>query len=236
MNTFEPILDYLPNILRGALLTVEIAVVSYILAVLIGFVFALMRQSDSRVPTLISAAYTTIVRGIPDLIWILLSYYSVQIALNSLTESLGWQDVQISPFAAGIFSLSFIFGAFCAETIRGALQAVGHGQIEAARACGLSSFHIALRIKFPLMMRNALPGLRNNWLVLTKSTALISLIGLDDMTHVAQSAGSSTGLPFMFNLLSACLYLILTAVSLLAYRYIAHRFDRGHVRESVDVG
>ncbi|MDK7178436.1 ABC transporter permease subunit, partial [Micrococcus luteus] len=103
-----------------------------------------------------------------------------------------WSDVEISPFAAGVFTLSFIFGAYFTETFRAAILAVPGGQIEAGYAYGLTPFQVLYSVTFPLMMRYALPGVRNNWLVLTKSTALVSIIGLDDMTRVAQQAGSAT--------------------------------------------
>ena len=92
--------------------------------------------------------------------------------------------IEISPLMAGILTLSFIYGAYFTETFRGAMLAVPYGQIEAANAYGMSPMLVLRRITFPLMMRFALPGIRNNWLVLTKATALVSIIGLDDMTRL----------------------------------------------------
>ncbi|NLB31891.1 MAG: ABC transporter permease subunit, partial [Alcaligenaceae bacterium] len=121
MFNFEVIWQYMPRILQGAVLTVELAVISVICAIVIGLVGALMRLSRSSLLNAIGAAYSTIVRGVPDLIWMLMVYYSAQLGLNALTSALGWDYFEISPFAAGVFTLSFIFGAYFTETFRAAI-------------------------------------------------------------------------------------------------------------------
>ena len=100
--------------------------------------------------------------------------------------------IDVSPFFAGIATIGFIFGAYMAETFRGAIIAVDKGQLEAARAYGMSSWQVFHRVLFPQMMRHALPGFGNNWLVLLKTTALVSIIGLEDMVKAAADAGGST--------------------------------------------
>ncbi|OFS84679.1 amino acid ABC transporter permease [Oligella sp. HMSC05A10] len=227
MFDFEVIWQYMPRILHGALLTVEIGVLSVLCAIIIGLIGALMRLSGSVVLASIAGAYSTIVRAVPDLIWMLMVYYSAQLGLNAITSALGWSDVEISPFAAGVFTLSFIFGAYFTETFRAAILAVPGGQIEAGYAYGLTPFQVLYSVTFPLMMRYALPGVRNNWLVLTKSTALVSIIGLDDMTRVAQQAGSATQSSFAFNIVSALLYLLITYVSLKVFVFLEKRYQRG---------
>ncbi len=232
MVDFDILWQYLPRILSGALLTIQIAVASLLFAVLVGLIGALMRLSKSALLAGLATAYSTIVRGVPDLIWMLMVYYSAQLGINALTDALGWSSFEISPFFAGVFTLSFIFGAYFTETFRGAILAVPYGQIEAAHAYGLSPLQVLSRVTFPLMMRYALPGVRNNWLVLTKATALVSIIGLDDMTRVAQQAGSSTHYSFAFNMVSAGLYLLITFVSLKVFVYLDKRYQRG-VRQGV---
>ena len=232
MVDFDILWQYMPRILNGALLTIQIAVASLLLAVLVGLVGALMRLSKSPILAGLATTYSTVVRGVPDLIWMLMVYYSAQLGINAITDALGWRSFEISPFFAGVFTLSFIFGAYFTETFRGAILAVPYGQIEAAYAYGLSPFQVLSRVTFPLMMRYALPGVRNNWLVLTKATALVSIIGLDDMTRVAQQAGSSTHYSFAFNMVSACLYLLITFVSLKVFVYLDKRYQRG-VRQGV---
>lgn len=227
MFNFEIIWQYMPRILQGAVLTVELAVISVICAIVIGLIGALMRLSRSPLLNAIGAGYSTIVRGVPDLIWMLMVYYSAQLGLNAITSALGWSYFEISPFAAGVFTLSFIFGAYFTETFRAAILAVPGGQIEAGYAYGLTPLQVLSGITFPLMMRYALPSVKNNWLALTKSTALVSIIGLDDMTRVAQQAGSSTQYSFAFNLLSALLYLLITYVSLKVFVFLDKRYQRG---------
>lgn len=232
MFNFEIIWQYLPRIMQGAILTVEVAVISVICAIVIGLVGALMRLSRSRLLAGLGAAYSTIVRGVPDLIWMLMVYYSAQLGLNAVLSALDLGYLEINPFVAGVFTLSFIFGAYFTETFRSAILSVPGGQIEAGYAYGFTSFQVLSRITFPLMMRYALPSVRNNWLALTKSTALVSIIGLDDMTRVAQQAGSSTQYSFAFNVLSALLYLLITYVSLKFFVYFDGRYQRGVLVES----
>ncbi|HZJ98068.1 MAG TPA: ABC transporter permease subunit [Oligella sp.] len=227
MFNLEVIWQYMPRILHGAILTIELAVLSVLIAIVVGLIGALMRHSRNPLLSGIGAAYSTIVRGVPDLIWMLMVYYSAQLGLNAITSALGWSYFEISPFAAGVFTLSFIFGAYFTETFKAAILAVPGGQVEAGYAYGLTSFQVLYSITFPLMMRYALPGVRNNWLVLTKSTALVSIIGLDDMTRVAQQAGSATQYSFAFNLVSAFLYLLITYISLKVFVYLEKRYQRG---------
>jgi arginine/ornithine transport system permease protein len=227
---------YGATILEGARLTLVSAVLSALLAVAIGIVAALMRTSGSRAANVVALAYTTVIRGIPDLVLMLLIFYGGQILVNDLVgrfdawnearggEPIGYLD--INPFIAGVLTLSVIYGAYMAETFRGAILAVPQGQLEAARAFGMSGFRVFRRILFPQAMRHALPGITNNWLVLLKSTALLSVIGLDDMLRKAQYAVGATKLPFTFYLFVAILFLGFTSLSLLVLRTLEARAQR----------
>lgn len=223
----EVLEQYAFSILQGAWLTVEVALISLALSVLIGLVCAAIRMSYNRPLALVVQCYSSLVRGVPELIWMLMIYYNLQNLLNLVTEQLGMRMIEISPLAAGILTLSFIYGAYFTETFRGAMLAVPQGQIEAAYAFGMRPLLVLRRITFPLMMRFALPGIKNNWLVLTKATALVSIIGLDDVTRLAQQAGSSTHRPFLFNLFSALLFLVITTLSLLVFRWFEANYQRG---------
>ena len=117
--------------------------------------------------------YTTIIRGIPDLVLMLLIYYGLQIALNQFTDLMGWEQIDIDPMAAGIITIGFIYGAYFTETFRGAFLSVPKGQTEAATAYGMTSSQVFRRVLFPLMMRFALPAIGNNWQVILKATALV---------------------------------------------------------------
>ncbi|MDO5653542.1 MAG: ABC transporter permease [Brachymonas sp.] len=224
---FETLQAYAPSILQGAWLTLQVALGSLALAVVIGFMGAALRLSPIKPVALLAQWYSSVVRGVPEMIWMLMIYYSLQMGLNIVTEKLGWDMIEISPLMAGILTLSFIYGAYFTETFRGAMLAIPHGQIEAAHAYGMGPLLVLRRITFPLMMRFALPGIKNNWLVLTKATALVSIIGLDDVMRLGQQAGSSTHLPLLFNLFSALLFLVLTTVSLLVFRWLEAYYQRG---------
>ena len=161
----------------------------------------------------------------------LLIFFSMQIYLNDLTDLLGLDPIDIDPFGAGVLTLGFIYGAYFAETFRGAFMAVPYGQMEAATAYGMREFQVFRRILFPQMMRHALPGIGNNWQVLLKSTALVSLIGLTDLVKVAQDAGNVTFRVFLFISLTGLIYLALTTLSNGILYWLDRRYSVG-VREA----
>ena len=197
-------------IFQGALVTLELAISSVVLAVLIGLVGAGAKLSRNRVLALIFEGYTTLIRGVPDLVLML---YGLQMALNVLTDALGLAQFDIDPMIAGIITLGFIYGAYFTETFRGAFMAVPKGHIEAATAFGFTGAQTFRRILFPAMMRYALPGIGNNWQVILKATALVSLLGLEDVVKATQLAGKSTWEPFYFAIVCGLIYLLFTTVS-----------------------
>ena len=221
------VIDYLPFILRGMVLTVEVALLSLLIALLLGIAAASARLSKSTISRTISGVYTTIIRGIPDLVLLTLIFFGGQIMINNLGKSMGWGYIDISPFIAGVLTLGFIFGAYMGETFRGAILAVPRGEIEAGYAYGMRPLQVFVRITLPAMVRHALPGFGNNWLVLVKSTALVSVIGLQDMVYNAGAAGGSTRQPFSFYLLVAFLFLIITAVSNSGLKWLDRRYSAG---------
>jgi len=221
------VIEYLPFILTGTVLTVQVALLSLVIACALGMLTAAAKLSDSAAARLIGGVYTTLIRGIPDLVLMTLLFFGGQIAVNSLTDALGWGYVDVSPFAAGVVTIGFIFGAYMGETFRGAILAVPRGEIEAGAAFGMTPARVFLRITLPAMVRHALPGFGNNWLVLMKTTALVSVIGLHDMVFKAGQAGGATRQPFSFYLLVALLFLLLTALSNLGLRYLERRYSVG---------
>lgn len=221
------VIDYLPFILKGMGLTVAVALLSLLIALLLGIAAASARLSKSTISRAISGVYTTIIRGIPDLVLLTLIFFGGQIMVNNLGKSMGWGYIDISPFIAGVLTLGFIFGAYMGETFRGAILAVPKGEIEAGYAYGMRPLQVFVRITLPAMVRHALPGFGNNWLVLVKSTALVSVIGLQDMVYNAGAAGGSTRQPFSFYLLVAFLFLIITAVSNSGLKWLDRRYSAG---------
>ena len=218
---------YLPLILKGTLLTVEVAVLSLLIAVFLGLLGAAAKLSGSRLARLIAGVYTTVIRGVPDLVLMTLIFFGGQILVNDIGDRLGWDYVDVSPFAAGVLTIGFIFGAYLTETFRGGIMAVSRGEIEAGHAYGMTSIQVFLRITLPAMVRHALPGFSNNWLVLAKTTALVSVIGLHDMVFNAGQAGGATRQPFTFYLLVAILFLVITGVSDIGLRWVERRYSVG---------
>lgn len=218
---------YSQLIINGALVTLELALTSVVLSVIIGLVGAGAKLSRSRTLAGLFDGYTTLIRGVPDLVLMLLIFYGLQIALNSLTEAIGMEQIDIDPMAAGIITLGFIYGAYFTETFRGAFMAVPRGQIEAATAFGFSSAQIFRRIMFPAMMRFALPGIGNNWQVILKATALVSLLGLNDVVKATQLAGKGTYQPFYFAIVAGVVYLIFTTASNGVLLWLTRRYSMG---------
>ncbi|HHJ1299258.1 MULTISPECIES: ABC transporter permease [Pseudomonas] len=216
-----------PLLLVGAWMTVKLSVLSLVLSVILGLIGASAKLSSAYVVRLPAQLYTTLIRGVPDLVLMLLIFYSLQTWLTDLTQYLGWSYVEIDPFAAGVITLGFIYGAYFTETFRGAMLAVPKGQREAAVAYGLNRSQRFFLITFPQMMRFALPGIGNNWLVLLKATALVSIIGLADLVKAAQDAGKSTFQLFYFLVLAALVYLLITTLSNYVLRRLARKYSAG---------
>ena len=222
---------YGPSILEGTILTLQVSLFSLVLAMCLGMFGALAKLSGSRPLRLVAQIYTTIIRGIPDLVLMLLIFFGGQVFINQMGPVLGYDEyIDINPFIAGISTIGFIFGAYMTETFWGAILAVNKGQLEAGSAYGMSKFMIFRRITLPQMMRHALPGFGNNWLVLVKTTALVSIIGLDDMVRKAGLAAGATRKPFTFYLVVAINYLLITTVSIYILKYLERRYSVG-VRE-----
>ncbi len=221
------IIAYLPLILKGMLLTIEMAFLSVLIAIVLGMIGALSKLSKSRIARSAAGVYTTIIRGIPDLVLMTLIFFGGQILVNNIGEKLGWDYIDVNPFFAGVITIGFIFGAYMTESFRGGILAVSRGEIEAGYAFGMTPIQVFLRITFPAMVRHALPSFGNNWLVLTKATALVSVIGLQDLVYNANLAGGSTRKPFTFFLVAALLYLVITGVSDVGLRRLDKRYSVG---------
>lgn len=227
---------YGPSIFGGAIVTIEVALLSLLIAFLLGLLGAVAKLSSSKTAKAVATTYTTLIRGVPDLVLMMLIFFGGQIAFNSFTEWLYFASdekidifINIDEFVAGVITIGFIFGAYITETFRGAFIAVDVGQIEAAKAYGMNRWQVFTRIMFPQMMRHALPGLGNNWQVLLKTTALVSVIGLADMVRLATEAAKTTGEPFLFLIPVAFVYLMLTAISEWVFKRLKKRYNAGIV-------
>jgi len=216
------------SIAQGTLLTINVSLTSLAVATFLGVLGALSKLSKSRALRLGADVYTTVIRGVPDLVLMLLVFYGGQMLVNQLAYSVGYEGyIDINPYIAGVLTIGFIFGAYMAETFRGAILAVPAGQLEAGAAYGMSQLQIVLRILLPQMVRHAIPGYGNNWLVLTKATALVSIIGLDDMVRKASLAAGATRMPFTFYAVIAMNYLVITTVSIYLLQWLEKKYSLG---------
>ncbi|MBK1682646.1 ABC transporter permease [Rhodoferax fermentans] len=223
--------SYFWVILHGSLLTVGVSLLALLVSVIFGLAGAAAKLSGKPLLVGLATLYSTIIRGIPDLVLMLLVFYGGTIGINTLLEKLGSEaTVDIEPFMAGVLTIGFIYGAYMTETFRGAILSIPKGQMEAAWAFGMSRFQTFLRITLPQMVRYALPGFTNNWLVLIKATALVSLIGLQEMTYLAKQASAATRSPFIFFMFTGALFLIYTSVSLFVLKKVNARYSLGTKR------
>ena len=218
---------YLPAILEGLLVTLRVAALSLLIAVVFGLAGAFAKLSDSRALRAVADVYTTLIRGLPELVLMLIIFYGGQGLVNSLMDRLGYGYLDIDPFIAGTITLGFIFGAYLSETFRGAILAIPAGQMEAGSAFGLTGAQVFRRIMAPQMVRHALPGFANTWLVMVKATAIVSLIGIDDMMHRANLASATTRQPFTFYAAIALIYLSITTISTIVLHALERRYSLG---------
>jgi len=224
----ESIWEYRYLLLSGTVVTVQLAVGSLILSVALGLAGASAKLAHNPISNRFASAYTTLVRGVPDLVLMMLLFYGGQQIVNELGTVTGWWDyLEIDQFIAGIGSIGFVFGAYMTETFRGAILAIPRGQIEAGISCGMTNLTIFRRITWPQMVRHALPGFTNNWLVLIMATALVSVIGLHDLVWNASTAGRSVREPFTFMFAVLLIYLALTAISDIGLRWLDRRYSAG---------
>ncbi|MBG6290725.1 ABC transporter permease [Pseudomonas nitroreducens] len=219
---------YGATIVDGAWLTLQLSLLSMALAIALGLLGAAIRLSPVKWLAWCGDLYSTVIRGVPDLVLILLIFYGGQAAVNWVAPMVGYDDyIDLNPFASGVGTLGFIFGAYLSETFRGAFMAIPKGQGEAGFAYGMSPLQVFFRIQVPQMIRLAIPGFTNNWLVLVKATALISVVGLQDMMFKAKQASDATREPFTYFLAVAALYLVVTTVSLVLLRMLERRYSVG---------
>jgi len=212
--------DYFSLMLTAALMTLGLAVCSLVLGLFLGMLFAVLEANPFvGKPTSVLVA---LLRGLPEILVVLLVYFGS----SELVELLTGEYVEFGAFGCGVFALSLIFAAYASQTLRGAIQAIAKGQWESGTAVGLSKGYTFLRIIMPQVWRHALPGLSNQWLVLLKDTALISLIGVDDLMRQAQLINTNTHQPFTWYGIAALIYLLVTLVSQLGIRKLELRFTR----------
>lgn len=214
---------------RGLLFTIQISVCGYLVAFVLGLLGAGAKLSGNKILYRIGDLYTTLVRAIPELLLIILIYYAGGRVMKALLVAIGLadEDFQVSAFAAAVAALGLIYGAYLTDVLRGAIQAIPKGQVEAARAYGMHAPLRFRRIIFPQMIRFAVPGMGNQWLNITKDSALVSAVGAFEVLKNASIAASATKEYLFFYSTAAVIFLCITIVSMVALARIEKRASRG---------
>ncbi len=221
-----------PALAAGTLMTIKLALTALAIGLVLGLSGALAKTSQNRILSTIGGLYSTIVRGVPELLWVLLMYFGTVNLMRALGQWLCMPQLELSAFAAGSIALGLCFGAYATEVFRGALLAIPRGHREAGQALGMSRPRIFWRIILPQMWRIALPGLGNLFMILMKDTALVSVIGLEEIMRRSQIAVTATKEPFTFFLVAAFIYLGLTVIAMTAMHFLERRAARGFVRSA----
>ena len=201
------------NLLRGLLNSIIIAAGAYAFGLLIGIGGAYGKLYGGPITRDLLEVYTTVVRSVPELVLILLLYFAGNDLINRLLVALGYGRVDINGLVAGIWVLAVVQGAYSTEVLRGAILSIPQGQIEAARAYGMSPTLMLRRITLPAMLPFAIPGLANLWLIATKDTALLAIVGFNELTQETRTAAGQTKAYFTFFMAAGALYLTLTLFS-----------------------
>ena len=212
--------DFLSLMLTAALMTLGLAVCSLILGLFLSLIFAVLEAN--RFVGKPTAVLIALLRGLPEILVVLLVYFGS----TELVEILTGEYIEFGAFGCGVFALSLIFAAYASQTLRGAIQAIPKGQWESGAALGLSKSYTFIHIIMPQVWRHALPGLSNQWLVLLKDTALVSLIGVDDLMRQADLINTNTHQPFTWYSIAALIYLAVTLISQVGIRKLELRFTR----------
>ena len=211
----------------GAVRTVQIAVLAYAFGISLGLCGAVGKLSGGKFLKIILDGYTTLVRAVPELVLILLLYYAGTDGLNKFLESIGVQRIEVNGLVAAVFVLGFVQGAYSTEVLRAAILAVPTGQVEAAKAYGMSPFMRFRRIVLPAMLPYAIPGMGNLWLNITKDSSLIAVVGFTELALATRQAAGVSKQYLMFFLVTAAIYLSITMVSNQIFGWLERRVRRG---------
>ncbi|TPE50712.1 ABC transporter permease [Amaricoccus solimangrovi] len=223
----EDLVAYLPLLIQGLRLTLLLAVSTMLLGLVLGMLLALAKLSRHGWLARSAFVFTNFMRGIPEFLVLLMIYFG---GTQVLDTALGPGVVNVSPWIAGLTALTLVFAAYASETIRGAYQSVPKGQIEAARAYGFSAWQAFRIVQLPQIWRLALPGIGNLWQGSLKDTALVSIVGLDDLMRKANQAAQTTRAPFTFYMAAALIFLVLTLLSMAIFTRLEKRASKSDRR------
>ncbi len=212
----------------ASLMTIAISISSYAVGLVFGCIGAALKLINSKTANIIGDIYTTVFRGIPELLVIYLFFFGGSLAVMTVAGLFGHTGyIEVHAFVVGMFAIGVVAGAYAAESIRGGYLAIPKGLLEAGFACGMTRTHLFVRIVFPQALRYALPGLSNLWLINLKSTALLSVTGLVELTRQANIAAGSTYKFLYFYIVAAAIYAILSFFSTVIINRIEIWSNRG---------
>ncbi|MDC9598267.1 arginine ABC transporter permease ArtQ [Xenorhabdus anantnagensis] len=219
-------MNELQSLISAAGITVGLAISSLVIGLILAMLFAAWESIRWKPIAFLGSCWVTLIRGLPEILVVLFIYFGSSQLLIMLSDGfdinlIAWHfriqmkidNFNVSPFLCGVIALSLLYSAYASQTLRGALKAVPIGQWEAGQALGLSQSRIFFRLIMPQMWRHALPGLGNQWLVLLKDTALVSLISVNDLMLQTKSIATRTQEPFTWYMIVAAIYLIITLIS-----------------------
>ena len=209
-----------PALAAGALMTVKLALTALCLGLALGLAGALAKTSPYKPLQWLGGAYSTIVRGIPELLWVLLIYFGTVNLMRALGEFFGNPDLSLSAFAAGVIALGLCFGAYATEVFRGAIQAIPPGEIEAARALGMSKPKTLFYIILPRASRIGLPAYSNEVILMLKASALASTVTLLELTGMARTIIARTYLPVEIFFAAGLFYLLMAYVLVRGFKLL----------------
>jgi polar amino acid transport system permease protein len=215
----------------GFYVTASLALSTLPLGLLAGFFLALAKQSEERYLRAAADIYTTLFRGLPELLTLFIIFFGLPFALENLAGQLGFSGpIEINTFVAGMIAIGIVFSSYCSEVLQSAFKAIPQGQYEGGYAVGLTRYQTMRHIIVPQLVRIALPGLGNLWMILIKDTALVSAIGLPDILRQSFVAAKVTKHAFTFTGIACLLFLVLAMLSSVIFARIEARARRAEVR------
>ena len=213
----------------ATLMTIAVAITAMIIGFFFALIFTPLKLSKNRFLNLIANSYTTVIRGVPELLVIYLFFFGGSAAVMFVASIFGYGEyIEINAFITGAFSIGIISGAYSTEVFRGAIQSIDKGQFEAAKVLGVSKFAQFYKIILPQMLRLAIPNLSNVWQITLKDTSLISVTGLVEIMRQSYIAAGSTRDPLFFYSFAAVLYLLLTYLSMKLINRLEAKYSRGY--------
>ena len=217
------------ELFRATLMTIAVSITAMLIGFSFAAIFTPLKLSKFKFLNLIANIYTTVIRGVPELLVIYLFFFGGSGAIMFVASMFGYNEyIEINAFVTGSFAIGIISGAYSTEVFRGAIQSIDKGQFEAAKVLGFSKFKQFYKIVLPQMLRLAIPNLSNVWQITLKDTSLISVTGLVEIMRQSYIAAGSTRDPLFFYLFAAVLYLLLTFISMKLINKLEVKYSRGY--------